>query len=303
MNGFIFIFIYFEWRDTENQQYTLGDKLQQHVGPTRPREKSLNLYWRIFLKIFLFAKEFCQSNIVQKIKSDRICLSFRGEKILFKKKFSQIFWAEHPVPRALPPLGGAPSPQGSSPLWAEHPVPRALPPSGRSTQSPGLFPPLGGAPSPQGSSPLWAEHPVPRALPPSGRSTQSPGLFPPLGGAPSPQGSPPSGRSTQSPGLSPLWAEHSVPRALPPLGGALSPQGSPPSGRSTQSPGLSPLWAEHLVPRAKKKINELTLLLTCCTYILCFVAFFGCLLTSGFCNTLCVFLLYFFYNFFFLGLR
>ena len=39
-------------------QYTLGDKLQQHVAATRCSDKSLHVYWRIFVKIFVAATEF-----------------------------------------------------------------------------------------------------------------------------------------------------------------------------------------------------------------------------------------------------
>ena len=53
--------------------YTLGDKLQQHVATARRSDKSLRVYWRIFVKIFVSATEFCRSNTLQKIKSDRIC--------------------------------------------------------------------------------------------------------------------------------------------------------------------------------------------------------------------------------------
>ena len=53
--------------------YTLGDKLQQHVATARRSDKSLRVCWRIFVKIFVSATEFCRSNTLQKIKSDRIC--------------------------------------------------------------------------------------------------------------------------------------------------------------------------------------------------------------------------------------
>ena len=54
--------------------YTLGNKLQQHVTTTRRSDKSLRVYWRIFVKIFVSAyHEFCRSNMLQKIKLARIC--------------------------------------------------------------------------------------------------------------------------------------------------------------------------------------------------------------------------------------
>ena len=39
-------------------RYTLGDKLQQLVAATRCNDKSLRVYWRIFVKIFVAATEF-----------------------------------------------------------------------------------------------------------------------------------------------------------------------------------------------------------------------------------------------------
>ena len=38
--------------------YTLGDKLQQHVAVTCCSDKSLRLYWKSFVKIFVAATEF-----------------------------------------------------------------------------------------------------------------------------------------------------------------------------------------------------------------------------------------------------
>ena len=43
-------------------RYTLGDKLQQHVAATRCSDRSLRVYWRIFVKIFVAATEFCRRN-------------------------------------------------------------------------------------------------------------------------------------------------------------------------------------------------------------------------------------------------
>ena len=39
-------------------RYTLGDKLQQHGEATHRSNKSLRVYWRIFVKIFVAATEF-----------------------------------------------------------------------------------------------------------------------------------------------------------------------------------------------------------------------------------------------------
>ena len=44
-------------------RYTLGDKLQQLVAATRCSDKSLRVYWRIFVKIFVAATEFVAATI------------------------------------------------------------------------------------------------------------------------------------------------------------------------------------------------------------------------------------------------
>ena len=78
-------------------RYTLGNKLQQHVATTRRSDKSLHLYWRILVKIFVSAyDEFCHSNKLQKIKFDRICATCCGEKILLQRqRFLQNFSSTH----------------------------------------------------------------------------------------------------------------------------------------------------------------------------------------------------------------
>ena len=43
------------------------------LAATRRSNKSLCVNWRILVKIFVSATEFCCSNVSQKIKSDRIC--------------------------------------------------------------------------------------------------------------------------------------------------------------------------------------------------------------------------------------
>ena len=58
--------------------------MQQHVVTTRCSDKPLHVYWRIFVKIFVSATEFCHSNMLQKIKSDRICATCRRDKILLQ---------------------------------------------------------------------------------------------------------------------------------------------------------------------------------------------------------------------------
>ena len=77
--------------------YTLGNKLQQHVTTTRRSDKSLRVYWRIFVKIIISAyHEFCRSNMLQKIKLDRLCATWRGNKILLQRhRFLQNFSSTH----------------------------------------------------------------------------------------------------------------------------------------------------------------------------------------------------------------
>ena len=57
-------------------RYTLGDRLQQLVA--------LLVYWRIFVKVFVSTTEFCRCKMLQKIKSDRICATCCGDKILLQ---------------------------------------------------------------------------------------------------------------------------------------------------------------------------------------------------------------------------
>ena len=79
-------------------RYTLGDKLQQHVAATHCSEKSLRVYWKICVKISVPATEVCCSNMLQKIKSDRICATCRGDKILLKRqRVSPNFSSRHEV--------------------------------------------------------------------------------------------------------------------------------------------------------------------------------------------------------------
>ena len=58
---------------------------RQQVAPTCCDDTSLRVYWRIFVKIFVSATEFCRSDTLQKIKSDRICATCRGNKILLQR--------------------------------------------------------------------------------------------------------------------------------------------------------------------------------------------------------------------------
>jgi len=74
-------------------QYTLGDKSQKHVSATRRSDKSLRVYWRISEKIFVFAKEFCCSNMSQK-KSNQtefVRIAAATKILLQIQRFSQKF--------------------------------------------------------------------------------------------------------------------------------------------------------------------------------------------------------------------
>lgn len=48
--------------------------------------KSLCVYWRDFMKIFVSVTEFCRSSMSQKVKSYRICGTCCGNKILLPRQ-------------------------------------------------------------------------------------------------------------------------------------------------------------------------------------------------------------------------
>ena len=59
-------------------------------------DKSLRVYWKIFVKIFVSETEFCRCNKSQKIMSDWICATCCGNKILLQlQRFSQKFSSTH----------------------------------------------------------------------------------------------------------------------------------------------------------------------------------------------------------------
>ena len=59
-------------------------------------DKSLRVYWRIFVKIFVSETEFCRYSKSQKIMSDWICATCCGNKILLQlQRFSQKFSSTH----------------------------------------------------------------------------------------------------------------------------------------------------------------------------------------------------------------
>ena len=61
-----------------------NNKLQQLVEATHHIDKSLCVYWRIIVKIFVSVTEFCRISMSEKIKSYRICLTCYGNKILLQ---------------------------------------------------------------------------------------------------------------------------------------------------------------------------------------------------------------------------
>ena len=76
--------------------YRSGDELQQQGEATRRSDKSLCVYWRIFVKnIFVSATEFCCCNKSQKIKSDWICATCCGDKILLQQQIFTKFSSTH----------------------------------------------------------------------------------------------------------------------------------------------------------------------------------------------------------------
>ena len=66
-------------------------KLPQHVAATHRSNKSLRVYWRNFVKIFVFATEFCRRDKSHKILSDLIFCNMLlrqnsvAETMIFKK--------------------------------------------------------------------------------------------------------------------------------------------------------------------------------------------------------------------------
>ena len=76
--------------------YRSGDELQQQGEATRRSDKSLCVYWRIFVKnIFVSATEFCCCNKSQKIKSNWICATCCGDKILLEQQIFTKFSSTH----------------------------------------------------------------------------------------------------------------------------------------------------------------------------------------------------------------
>ena len=81
-------------------RYTLGDKLQQPVVATRRIDKSVHVYWRISVKIFVSSREFCRSNMSQKIKSENLCASmWQQNSVEYFLQFVAVFC--HVIARKL----------------------------------------------------------------------------------------------------------------------------------------------------------------------------------------------------------
>ena len=77
-------------------QYTLGDKLQQHCEATRRSNKSLLVYWRIFVKIFVAVTEFCCRNKSHNFSLIWFFATCCSDKIpLQRQRFSQKFSSTH----------------------------------------------------------------------------------------------------------------------------------------------------------------------------------------------------------------
>ena len=72
-------------------RYILGDKLQQHVAATRRSDKSLHVYWRIFVKILVFPTEFLsQQHCAKNQIRENLCdLSQRQNSVAETKIFTK----------------------------------------------------------------------------------------------------------------------------------------------------------------------------------------------------------------------
>ena len=77
---------------TGKGQYTLGDKLYQHVATTHCSNKSLHAYWIIFMKIFFSATEFCRRKKLHKFSLIMIFCN-----LLWRQRFLQKFSCTHKV--------------------------------------------------------------------------------------------------------------------------------------------------------------------------------------------------------------
>ena len=75
---------------SRGDQITPCVQVRRLVAATRRSDKSLRVYWIIFVKLFVSATEFCRCNTSQKIKSDWSCATCWGDKFLLQRqRFSQ----------------------------------------------------------------------------------------------------------------------------------------------------------------------------------------------------------------------
>ena len=75
---------------------------RRHVAATcrddTSKQQIASCVLEYFCENLCSATEFCRSNMLQKIKSDRICVTCRGNKILLQRQiFSQNFSSTHKV--------------------------------------------------------------------------------------------------------------------------------------------------------------------------------------------------------------
>ena len=82
------------WHRHFKGQYTQGDKLQPHVTATHHSNKSLCVYWCIFVKLFVTATEFCHCNRSLKFSLSwffATCVATKRQR--FSQKFSSSYEA------------------------------------------------------------------------------------------------------------------------------------------------------------------------------------------------------------------
>ena len=78
-------------------RYTLGDKLQQHDEATHRSNKSLRVYWRIFVKIFVAATEFCRHNKSHRFSHLFFCDLLQGQNPVVETKIFTKILQTHEV--------------------------------------------------------------------------------------------------------------------------------------------------------------------------------------------------------------
>ena len=76
-------------------RYILGDKLKQHVAATRCSDKSLCVYWRIFVKIFVSATEFRRRKKSHKLSDLIFCDLLQLHNAIVETDFLQKSCSTH----------------------------------------------------------------------------------------------------------------------------------------------------------------------------------------------------------------